>query len=106
MSEPSSGDISFHARRFFATTSGVKLPLRLVSEIAVEAIKNRNTYFVAFFDASDRLLGFDKMVYGECVSTHRYDYARSGALSRAVILAEGEDETREVLFDDDGRPLV
>jgi len=98
-------NLSFHSRRYFASTAGVALPLRLVAEIEPEAIKNRNTYFIAFFDEAGRLQGFDKMVYGERVSTHRYEYAGDGGLRRAVLLPEGEDEERELLFDESGRQL-
>jgi len=93
-------------RRYFASTTGVALPLKLISEIEPEAIKNRNTYFIAFFDEADRLQGFDKIVYGERVSFHRYEYASEGALKRAVLLPEGEDEERELKFDESGRPLA
>ena len=37
--------------RYFLATSGVKLPLKLVSEIEPDALTNRNTYIRAHYDA-------------------------------------------------------
>ena len=98
--------LSFHTRRYFASSVGAALPLKLISEIGPEAIQNRNTYFIGFFDDSGRLLGFDKMVYGERAAFHRYEYASEGVLKRAVLLPEGDDEERALEFDESGRPLA
>jgi hypothetical protein len=71
--------------RYFATYSGVKLPLTLVSPIAEAELANRNTFMRAFFDSLGRLVACEKIVYGEVEMAHRYEYHANGALSRAEI---------------------
>jgi len=80
-------------RRYFLATNGVKLPLKLVSEIEPEALANRNTFIRAEYDAADRLLRFEKIVYGDIELTHIYDYDANGALRRAEIIMLDEDPT-------------
>ncbi|MBY6243657.1 DUF6156 family protein [Methylosinus sp. Sm6] len=89
--------------RYFLTYSGVSLPLNLVSPLAADDLNNRNTYFRARYDAADRLLLAEKMVYGEVELRHAYEYRAEGGLARALI-ALGDDET-EVLFDANGKQL-
>ena len=78
-------------RRFFISYSGVKLPFHLVNPIAEEALSNRNTFIRAYFDESDLLTGFDKVVYGEVELAHRYAYDANGVLRRAEIAMLDED---------------
>ncbi len=59
-------------RRYFTTYTGVKLPFKLVNPLDAREVENRNTYFLGYFDAEDRLSGFDKVVYGEIELAHRY----------------------------------
>ncbi|MBB4198444.1 hypothetical protein CCR94_04120 [Rhodoblastus sphagnicola] len=80
-------------RRYFLATNGVKLPLKLVSEIAPEALANRNTFIRADYDEAERLLRFEKIVYGDIELTHIYDYDANGALRRAEIVMPDEDPT-------------
>jgi len=77
--------------RFFLSTSGVKLPLRMVNEIEPEALSNRNTYIRADYDDAGRLLRFEKRVYGDVELTHVYDYDAEGALRRAEISLSDEE---------------
>ena len=66
------------ACRFFASFVGTGLPLRLISELELSAIILRNTYFIAYYDEIGRLTRCDKMVYGDRVSSHIYEYYASG----------------------------
>lgn len=79
------------AFRYFVTYSGVDLPFRLVGAIEEGQIANRNIYIRAWFDAEDRLAGFDKLVYGEVELSHRYDYDAGGSLLRALVTMIDED---------------
>lgn len=90
--------------RYFSTYSGVKLPFKLTGKLEESAIANRNTYFKGAFDAKGRLLGFQKVVYGEIEMEHRYEYHPNGALKQAEII-NIEDETNLLQFDETGRPL-
>lgn len=89
--------------RYFLTYSGVKLPFNLVTPLTEAEIANRNTYFKGYFDAWGRLIGFDKLVYGEIELAHRYDYGLSGGLRRAVITDIDGDE-QAIDFADSGEP--
>jgi hypothetical protein len=71
--------------RHFVTYTGVRLPFKLVNPLADSEIQNRNTYFRGYYDAQDRLTGFDKIVYGEVELAHRYEYHADGALKQAEI---------------------
>lgn len=86
--------------RYFATYSGVRLPLRLVTPIDAAALTNRNTFIRARFDPAGRLLECEKVVYGEVELTHRYAYDASGALKQAEITMLDE-ETRVLRFDNE-----
>lgn len=82
--------------RYFLTYSGVKLPLRLLNELSPDQIENRNTYFRGDFDAQDRLVGLQKLVYGAVELEHRYTYDDHGVLIHAEITdADGEVTTLE-----------
>lgn len=87
--------------RYFVTYSGIKLPFNLTSELQEHEIKNRNTYFKGYFDAEDRLTGFDKLAYGDIELQHRYSYHANGKLSAAEI-TDIEGETTMLLFDATG----
>ena len=71
--------------RFFVTYTGVKLPFRLVNELQPGEVENRNTFFRGNFDAQDRLIGFEKLAYGEVELSHRYLYYDNGILKQAEI---------------------
>lgn len=79
--------------RYFLTYRGTRLPLQLTEELPAEALGHRNTYFRARYDAQDRLLCCEKLVYGEVEMSHRYEYDADGWLCRAVI-SVGDDEPR------------
>ena len=95
MSLEASQDGDWH---YFATYSGVRLPLRLVTPIEPEALSNRNTFIRARFDAAGRLLECQKLVYGEVELTHRYEYGADGTLRQAEVTMLDED-TRILRFD-------
>jgi hypothetical protein len=86
-------DDVFEDLRYFLATSGVKLPLKLVNQIESTALTNRNTYIRAWYDGSERLLRFEKLVYGDIEVSHVYDYDADGRLRRAEILMLDEDPT-------------
>ncbi len=86
-------DINLNAcqRRYFVSYSGVKLPLNLVNPLAEEERAHRNTCFVGFYDAEDKLMACQKLVYGEIELQHLYQYAPDGRLVAAEITdADGE----------------
>ncbi len=95
-------DENFEILRYFLATSGVKLPLKLVNQIEPTALTNRNTYIRAWYDGSDRLLRFEKLVYGDIELSHVYDYDTDGRLRRAEILMLDEDQT-VLHFDENGQ---
>lgn len=87
---------------YFLTYTGIKLPFKLVTPLTTAEVDNRNTFFKGYFDG-ERLLGFDKMVYGEIELAHRYTYRPDGSLAQAVITDIDGDST--VLgFDETGSP--
>ena len=94
-----------HQRLYFTTYSGVKLPLNLVGPIDEAALTNRNTYVRAYFADTGRLMGFDKMVYGEIELSHRYAYDELGVLRRAEIGMLDEDAV-VLRFDEAGAPIA
>ncbi len=71
--------------RFFVTYTGVKLPFKLANELQPDEVKNRNTYFCGYFDELDRIIGLEKIAYGEVELQHRYTYHDNGMLSAAEI---------------------
>jgi hypothetical protein len=100
-----SADEADWERRYFVTYTGVDLPFNLVTEIAPEALTNRNTYFCGYYDKSGRLMAFEKFVYGDVELAHRYDYYDSGALRQVEILMSDE-EAMVRLFDEQGAEIA
>jgi hypothetical protein len=92
-------------RRYFATYSGVKLPLNLVSPLEEAALANRNTYIRAAYDEAGRMVTCEKFVYGEVEMAHRYEYHANGALKRAEIVMADEDPA-VLSFNEDGTPAA
>lgn len=86
--------------RYFVSYSGIKLPLKLVNEITEDSLNNRNTYYRSSFDAQDRMLLCQKIVYGEVESEHQYQYYESGGLKSAKITED--DDVREIQFNESG----
>lgn len=82
-----------HAR-YFLSYSSVKLPLKLVNEITEQELNYRNFYYRGYFDAQDRIVHCQKIVYGEVESEHYYRYNDEGQLVWAQIVED--DEVREV----------
>ena len=89
--------------RYFVSYSGIKLPLKLVHEIAATSLNNRNTYYCGYFDAQDKMLLCQKVVYGEVESEHQYNYYGNGMLKQAKITED--DEVREIYFNESGEML-
>jgi hypothetical protein len=87
--------------RYFVSYSGVKLPLKLVNEITEASLTNRNTYYRGYFDAQDRMLLCQKVVYGEVESEHQYHYYDNGVIKCAQITED--DEVREIDFNASGQ---
>lgn len=86
--------------RYFVSYSGVKLPLKLVNEITAEALQNRNTYYRGYFDAQEKMLCCQKVVYGEVESQHSYEYDENGVLRHAQI--SEDDEEQQIYFNQSG----
>ncbi len=86
-------------RRYFVSYTGIKLPLKLVNEIPEDGLHTRNTYYCGHFDADERLICCQKIVYGEVECEHVYSYHPNGALKLAQITEE--DEMRELSFAED-----
>lgn len=96
MTEPTDVDC-----RFFATYTGIKLPLNLVNPIAEAALANRNTFIRAYFDCGGHLMACEKVVYGEVEMAHHYEYYANGTLKRAEIRMMDE-EPAVLCFEQDG----
>lgn len=92
--------------RCYTSYSGVSLPLKLVSEIPEEDLRNRNTYFQGCFDDQERLCICRKVVYNETEFEHRYSYHANGQLKQALITEDGEDEPTSLNFDESGQALT
>lgn len=90
--------------RYFVSYSGVKLPLNLVNELHETDRANRNTYFLGFYDAQQRLVRCEKRVYGELELLHQYQYHANGALSVAEI-TDADEEVTVLRFDENGTAL-
>jgi hypothetical protein len=80
--------------RYFLTYSSRTLPLQLVEELPVEALRNRNTWFEAVYDPSGRMLSVCKLVYGDVEMRHDYEYAEDGRLASALIQMADEEPHR------------
>jgi hypothetical protein len=89
--------------RHYLTYTGVKLPLTLLTELQPEQLENRITFFKGYYDERDRLVGVQKMVYGEIEMEHRYAYSAEGVLQRAEI-ADVDGEVTVMVFDGSGNP--
>ena len=83
--------------RYFLSYSGVKLPLQLLEELQPDALRNRNTYFRARYDAAGLMLRCEKIVYGEVEMRHDYRYSADGTLLQATIQGADEDEEAQIL---------
>ncbi len=88
--------------RYFNTYSGVKLPLNLLSELTEAEIANRNTFFRAQFDAENRLVCCEKIVYGDVELKHSYEYYDSGVLKQAEI-TDSDGDVNLLDFDEEGQ---
>jgi len=87
--------------RYFVTYSGIKLPFNLVTELQEHEVQNRNTYFRGFYDAQDRLTGFDMLAYGDIELQHRYTYHDNGKL-RSAEITDIDGEATMLVFDTEG----
>ncbi|NOV29434.1 DUF6156 family protein [Methylomonas sp. ZR1] len=91
--------------RYFISYSGVKLPLKLVNELADEShLENRNTYFRGCYAADQRLMLLEKLVYGEVELRHVYTYHANGVLAEAEI-TDADGEIDLLRFDETGVAL-
>ncbi|MDO8845049.1 MAG: DUF6156 family protein [Methylicorpusculum sp.] len=90
--------------RYFVSYSGMKLPLKLVNELSDSELDNRNTFFRGYFDAKERLIRCEKVVYGEVELLHCYRYHESGGLQEAKITGL-DDEITVLAFDQQGNPV-
>lgn len=90
--------------RYFVSYSGVKLPLKLVNELQDSDRDNRNTYFRGLYDAEQRLMRCEKLVYGELELLHVYSYHDNGILSQAEI-TDADGEITLLAFDPQGNPI-
>lgn len=80
-------------QRCFLSYRGRDLPLQLVEELPADALNHRNTWFRATYDAQDRMVCCEKLVYGEVEMRHDYTWADDGTLVQTVV-ALGDEEPR------------
>jgi len=97
-------DIHAGTCRYFVTYTGIKLPFKLVNPLTEADIHNRNTFLRAYFDDAERLIGFQKVTYGEIEMEHRYEYHETGVLRRATV-TDVDEEVTVLSFDSEGRAL-
>lgn len=90
-------------QRFFVTYTGIRLPFKLVNELRPDEVANRNTFFRGYFDAQDRLAGFDKLAYGEVELRHDYTYHDNGRI-RSAEITDIDGEVTMLLFSAEGEP--
>lgn len=90
--------------RHYLTYTGVKLPLTLLEELQPEKLENRITFFIGHYDEQNRLVGVQKMVYGEVEMEHRYEYNAEGILQKAEI-TDVDGEVSVMVFDGMGNPV-
>lgn len=81
--------------RHFLTYRGMSLPLTLVEELDLQALRHRNTFLRAGYDEAGRLLWVEKLVYGEVEMRHDYRWRNDGTLAGAT-LHSADEEPREV----------
>lgn len=91
--------------RHFVTYSGVKLPLNLTSPLEESDLRNRITFYRAYYDATERMTACEKVVYGEIESAHHYSYYPNGALREAKLVAVADEEATLMAFAEDGTLL-
>lgn len=77
--------------RYFASYSGVRLPLKLITPLHEDDLTRRITYFRGFYDQQSRLIALEKVVYGEIEFEHRYHYHADGSIHRAELREPGEE---------------
>jgi len=87
--------------RYFVSYTGVKMPAKLVGPIDPETLVTRNTWIRAYYDAEDRLMGFETIVYNEPELTHRYEYYPNGAI-KFVELINVDREVTHLSYDEAG----
>lgn len=86
---------------YFLSYSGLSMPLKLVGQLELGEIENRNTFFGARVNSAGQTTDIQKVVYGEIEMAHRYDYHPNGTLKSAHITnVDGEEQLLE--FDDQG----
>jgi len=90
-------------RYFLTYRCGTRLPLQLTEELPAGALRHRNTYFRARYDALDRLIRCEKLVYGEVEMSHSYEYDAAGRLCRAIITV-GDEEPQTLCLDAESLP--
>jgi hypothetical protein len=79
------------SERYFLTYRGISLPLQLTEELARDALRNRNTYYRAYYGANGLMLRCEQRVYGEVELQHDYRYNSSGQLVEATITQSDEE---------------
>jgi hypothetical protein len=94
-------ELTLGACRYFLTYTGVKLPLTLLNELEPGQLGNRITYLRGDYDGQGRLVGLQKIVYGEVEMEHRYQYDETGLLRRAEII-DIDGEVNVLAFDEQG----
>lgn len=77
--------------RYFLTYRGVGLPLRLAEELDAAGVEHRGTFYRASYDAAERLVRCEKIVYGEVELEHVYEYDAQGTLLQAKISSAGDE---------------
>lgn len=83
--------------RHYVSYSGVKLPLKLITPLEADKLDGRITYFRGYYDQQDRLVGLEKVVYGEIEFEHRYTNDADGRLKTAELI-EPDEEPRVMDF--------
>lgn len=92
--------------RHYVTYSGIRLPLKLVTPLEDDQLGNRNTFFRGTFDALDRLVVCEKLVYGTVELTHRYAYHGDGTILARAEVTGPDGEIKVMTFDETGAPTA
>lgn len=73
------------SEKYFATFGGYALPLRPVQQLSRAEAEARETYVVARYEASGRLVEMRKLSRGAVFFRHEYVYDDRGTLVRAIV---------------------
>jgi antitoxin component YwqK of YwqJK toxin-antitoxin module len=90
---------------YYGGFANYKIPFQPIEELTLDETKLRESYYVAYFDNSGKIVSFTKYLKGEPEFSDKYTYTSTGSLERREMTKYTAKEVVIQFYDRKGKMI-